>query len=272
VLGSAALLASLAATNEFYGWWISLAHYNRMGRGQYATQDYHLWRTLPLILGVIGLGSLGIPDRKIKGAVLTLSAAAALLAAYVDIALSQDNAWTLRSWIDMMAGAAMIAAGNHVMKQVPGRKLPAIVAAVGGVRVVASCLIPDTDFFSRSVIYEIGGALYSGDHGVPAIFAIALLGYALIGILMPFARSSPTARTTVISVLGYLLLFFFPLVIHNEWMNLTGGRNTSAEDDHTSFMLKFWLLGTGYTLLLGTGAATWMEGFLLERKPRQSST
>lgn len=259
-VGCAALLAGAAVPTNFMGYWTSIEIFH-WGEGN---PSLYLWRFNPAALAAVCLAALCLQRNTSAGAVVTVSSAVALLAALLEIHLTVKLS-ALWNWILMIGGAALIAAGNHTMKRVPEKRLPGIVAGIGGVRLFLSFLA-EGEYFSKSTIYRMMSIFHMEQNPEAHIFAWLLLTYSVLAILSPFVRSRPKFRCRVISLLGYVLLCLFPVALHREWMSLSGWRHDSIQDRHLDFMLKFWLLGTGYVLVLSAGLATWMERHLAQRQ------
>jgi hypothetical protein len=270
VVASVGLIAGALSRCEFMGWWYALIVVHMGTNGTTSEGDpvpIHLCRTIPATLGVCSLVALWIRNRKVRGAVLTLTAFLALILCYGNVYFVGIQQRALGNWIEIMVAAAMVAAGNRTMLRVPERRLPRVLSGLGGAKLFLSFLISGDDYIQRSILSEIVRDGFYGRGWEVVHFGTLLLFYAILGTLNPFARRPPTIRCRVVSIIGYLLLVAFPFVLYQMWMQMTGRGPEPVSSYHFDFLLKFWLLSTGFTLLLAVGLATWVEEALLRKEP-----
>jgi len=269
LVASVSLIAGALSPSEFLGWWNALivVHMGTSGSESVGSPvPVHLCRSIPAVLGVSSLVAIWIRNRKVRGAVLTLTSSIALVLCYGDVYLTDPEQRAVGNWIEMMVAAAMIAAGNRTMLQVSTRRLPRILAGLGGAKLFLSFLIPGDDYIKSSILSLVVMEGVTGREWEAALFATLLLTYAILGILSPFVRKTPRLRCLVVSILGYVLLIAFPLVLYQQWAGTTNGGPEPYRSLRFAFMLKFWLLGTGYTILLAVGLATWVEEALSKKE------
>jgi hypothetical protein len=269
VVASFVLIAAALARCEFMGWWYALIVVHMGTNGTTSEGDpvpIHLCRTIPATLGVCSLVALWIRNRKIRGAVLTLTAFLALILCYGNVYFVGTQQRALGNWIEMMVAAAMVAAGNRTMLLVPGSRLPRVLSGLGGAKLFLSFLVSGDDYIQRSILSQIVMDGFSGRGWEIVLFGTLLLIYAILGTLNPFARRPPTIRCRAVSIIGYLLLVAFPFVLYQMWMDMTGRGPEPVSSYHFAFLLKFWLLSTGFTLLLAVGLASWVEELLKKRE------
>jgi hypothetical protein len=264
IVGALALLGGSLLGSNFYGQWTSLTVF-RWGDEPDVIPRL-LWRGIPFVLSMIALGTLVHRSPKVRGAVLTIASFLALVSGLVENQISTTPSMAIQTWIEIIIGGGMVAAGNHVMKCIPGKRLPGIVAGLGGLRVFVSYFNPD-GYYSVSLFFRIGACSASSRSAL--LFAWLLLVYAALGMLCPFMKSRELMRHRATSILGYVLLLLLPWVSYIEWDQVGGLREHYLGARHLKFVLAFWMLGTGYTVVLGSGIAIWLQAAL---KPSELNT
>jgi hypothetical protein len=269
VVASFILIAAALSRCEFMGWWYALIVVHMGTNGTTSEGDpvpIHLCRTIPATLAVCSLVALWIRNRNVRGAVLTLTAFFALILCYGNVCFVGTQQRALGNWIEIMVAAAMVAAGNRTMLQVPGRLLPRVLSGLGGAKLFLSFLISGDDYIQRGILSEMVRDGFNGRGLEVVLFGTLILFYAILGTVNPIARRLPTIRCRAVSVIGYLLLAAFPLVLYQMWMDMTGRGPEPVSSYHFAFLLKFWLLSTGFTLLLAVGLASWVEELLTKKE------
>jgi hypothetical protein len=181
--------------------------------------------------------------------------------------------------LQIVVGASLVAAGNHVARLYPEERLPRVVAGIGGAGLVLSFLPYPGGRRGSSILDAIVSEVYFSQDWGPALFAAVLLLYGVLAVPSPFARRPSRWRERVISRIGHLLLVAFPFALYQLWWERCGGYAvlqipkgsplypawTECWEEQT-LMIEFWLLGSGHVILFAIGVATWMEESLLGKR------
>lgn len=269
VLASLILVVGGSTSCDFLGWWNALiiVSMGSDGATPYGSPiPTHLCRSIPVALGVCSMFTLGIRNPKVRGGGVTLTAVLALTLGYANVYFVGNSARALGLWIEMVLAAAMVAAGNRTMLLAPGKMLPRVLSGLGGAKLILGFLVPADDLLHASILSRLVGNSLEGRDPEVDLFAALLLFYAIVGTVNPFARRPPKIRCRAMSLIGYLLLGAFPYVLYRDWSGMNGGGPEPYRTYRLAFMLKFWLLSTGFTILLAAGMSSWVAESLAQRK------
>ena len=215
-------------------------------------------------LAVAALPTVRFRSRKLRGGTLTLFSLACL-GPYVVAASSTYYLQAVGTLVQIVISASLVAASNHVLRLHPERNLPRLLSAIGGSGLLLSFLLPSHDGRRYECLLwkVISGGLLD-DQWASAFFACCLLPYGILGIVNAIPKSEQPGRRRGVSLYSIFLLVVFPLALLREgWVehSLNAGYE-EFQSRIVSVYLRFWLLGTGYTLLLATGIAEWIGATL----------
>jgi hypothetical protein len=237
-------------------------------------------RTVPLVLGLVTLATLGIR----RGPSVMLPVAGGLFS-YLAASLYSEGRGAVLALLGMLIGASLVVAGSHETRIYPDRKLPRVLSGIGGVLLLVPFFLNDADMHGgRIVVQLVQDSVHGRVWGV-ALFAWLLLALAFLGLWLPSVQAPARRWTRAISLLSYLLLLAFPCALYQSWWEANSGYAVlvvqkgeplyaawMANWEHRDLMTKFWLLGSGHTLLLSTGIAAWTETILGKQSPLLEST
>jgi hypothetical protein len=241
------------------------------------------WVTVvPLALAAASIATMTIGGRA-RGIRLTLPVVGSFLGYVVATAVSRDRYDNLASFcllLQILSGASLVAAGNHVARLYPDERLPRILAGIGGAELVLSFLLSVGGGRAGSILDALVWEVYFPKQWGASLFAVVLLMYGVLGVPSPFVRHSSLWRGRAVSLTGHLLLVAFPFALYQLWWERCAGyavlqipigdplHPAWAECwEQQTLMIEFWLLGTGHTILLAIGVAAWTEDSLLARRP-----
>jgi hypothetical protein len=240
------------------------------------------WVTVvPLGLVVASVAAMSIGPRA-RGSRLTLPIVGALLG-YLAATVASPDPYGERSsflrLLQIVVGASLVAAGNHIARLYPEERLPRLVAGIGGTGLVLSFLSYPGGRRGSSVLDAIVREVYFPQDWGPALFAAVLLLYGVLGVPSPFARRPSRWRGRAISMIAHLLLVAFPFALYQLWWKRCGGYAVLQVQkgdplypawaecwEQQTLMIEFWLLGSGHVILLAIGIAAWMEESVLARR------
>ncbi len=215
---------------------------------------------VPIFLAVTSLVTLRVRARLLRATVLTILTLAALTV-YLAVALiAEQDTEAFVLLIQIVVGAALVAAGNRGMRLFPDRKAPRILSGIGGVGLLLAFLGTDSGSFRSCLLHDVlGEGMFGHRQEVPALFAGLLLLYAVLGAVSPFARPSATLQFRMMSLFKYVLMFTFPIALYRQWVASCAWCGEDERAREMMFLLRFWLLGTGHTVLLAAGISSWIE-------------
>ena len=239
-----------------------------------------LWgNTVPLALGLVSLVTLAIRRGRTSGESLTIPVAAALLS-YLAASLSSLGRGAFCALLGMLIGASLIVAGSHATRFHPDRKLPRGLAGIGGVLLSVPFFLRDADMHGNRILENlvrdsVGLVGVIGGVWSVSVFAWFLLTLGFLGLCFPSTRPPSKIWTRAISLLAHLLLLAFPFVLYHNWWDRNSGYASMVVQPgdplyqawmenwaYRDLMTKFWLLGSGHTILLSTGIAAWTDATL----------
>jgi hypothetical protein len=244
-----------------------------------------LWgRTVPLALGAVSLATVGIRRGRNSGASLTVPVAVALLS-YFAASLYSEGRGAILALLGILIGASLVVSGGHATRIFPDRKLPRALAGIGSVLLSVPFFLNDADAYGGRILeHLVQDTVRGGVWGV-SCFAWLLLALGGLGLCVPSTRPPSKGWTRAISLLSYLLLIAFPFALHQSWWNRNSGYAVlivqkgeplydawMANWEYRDLMTKFWLLGTGHTILLSTGIAAWVEDVLSKQSKLPESS
>jgi hypothetical protein len=177
--------------------------------------------------------------------------------------------------LGILIGASLVVSGNHATRLFPNRRLPRVLSGIGGVLLFVPFVLKDADMLGRRLLNCLGSESFDGRQWGASLFAWILLILGTLGLISPFSLPPSKGRTRAISLISYLLLVAFPFALGQSWwerdgeyavLNISKGDSLYAAWlmcwEERDLMLKFWLLGSGHTILLSTGIAAWIEEVL----------
>lgn len=178
---------------------------------------------VPLLLGAVAWGVLGLPRRRLRGLLLLVACAASVLVPYGRLfrGLGGDGlAWEafLRIGWQVLAltlGIAAIVAGNRQQKRSLGRGVAPWIAGLGGAALLAVFFVPVgmPGFSGRGLVPAsvfLEGEAWTG--AWPALlWLFALLGLGVAGALSPLAARIEDPLETVVEGLISRLARFLPM-------------------------------------------------------------
>jgi len=197
------------------------------------------------------------------------------LFSYFVASLFSDGSGAILALLGILIGASLVVSGNHASRLFPDRRLPRVLSGIGGVLLLVPFVLKDADRYHQRLLDSLGSESFDGRHWGAAIFAWILLIFGTLGLISPFSRPPSKARTRAISLISYLLLVAFPFALGQSWWERDGGYAvlSVAKGDplyaawmscweERDLMIKFWLLGSGHTILLSTAVGAWIEEVL----------
>jgi hypothetical protein len=231
-------------------------------------------RTVPLALGLVSLATLGIRGGRKSGALVTVPVALSLCS-YVVISLYSAGRGAILALLGILIGASLVASGSHATRIFPERRLPRALAGLGGVILFVPFILKDADMFGARILENLVQESVRGDTWGVSLVAWLILALGGLGLCLPSVRPPSKGWTRAISLLSYLLLLAFPFALYQSWWDRNSGyavlvvqkgdplyQAWMANWEYRDLMAKFWLLGSGHTILLSSGIAAWVEDVL----------
>jgi hypothetical protein len=216
---------------------------------------------VPSFLALSAFVTIWIPNRLFRAVLLTLLTLGAM-GVYLYIAcMAVEDFESFALLIQIVVGAAFVAAGIRTMRLFPDRKLPRIMTGIGGAGLLYAFLEKGPDSHRSLLDNLIGEGLYGYQPDAAAFGGLILL-YGILGAVSPFSKPSATLQMSVSSLCKYVLLVGFPIALFRQWMLSSDWPQDAMRLEELGFLARFWLLGTGHTVLLASGLSSWAEEFI----------
>lgn len=225
----------------------------------------------PVLLALVAWGVLGLPRRRLRGALLLLACAATMLLPYGRVFQGLGGnglAWEILlriGWqgLALTLGLAAIVAGNRQQKRTLGRGVAPWLTALGGTALLAVFFVPvglglvGRGFVPAAVLLETE----AWSAAWPLLLWLAgLLGLGVAGALSPLAaRLGDPLQTNVegfISRFARLLPLSLPLVV----LGLYVAHGAPGFAYFFLVLAKFLLHGYAVVILMTVGLARLLDG------------